>query len=169
MRLRVPEARPSVLAKLLSTQRLVRAMTYRMYGAFIASLSAVALLLAANETFARSGAAARGGFSTHSISHRSVVQSLRHHRRNNAGALWPAVGDFYYGPSNGEPMVDFTQPVPGDIRDTQAYDVPWDWAHRFPPIVAPSERPYVPSCPTETVTVPGHNGTEQTVSVMRCF
>ena len=139
-------------------------MTYRMYGAFIASLSAVALMLAPNEAFAR------GGFtSTHSISRPSIAHSFRHHRRNNAGALWPAVGDFYYGPSNGEPMVDFTQPIPGDIRDTQAYDVPWDWAHRFPPIVAPSERPYVPSCPTETVTVPGHNGTEQTVSVMRCF
>ena len=145
-------------------------MTHRMYGALISSLSVVALMLAANETFARSGAAARGAFaSTHSASHPSVARSLRHHRRNNVGTLWPAVGDFPYGPSNGEPMVDVTQPASSDTHYTYTYDVPWDWAHRFPPNVAPSERPYVPSCPTETVTVPGHNGTDQTVSVMRCY
>ena len=27
-----------------------------------------------------------------------------------------------------------------DIRYTTTYDVPWDWAHRYPPNVAPSER-----------------------------
>jgi len=145
-------------------------MTHRMYGAFIASLSVVALMLAANETFARSGAAPRGGFtSTHSISRPSVAQSLRHHRRNNVGTLWPAVGGFFYGPSNGEPMVDVTQPISGDNHYTYTYDVPWDWAHRYPPAVTPSERPYVPSCPAETVTVPGHGGKEQTVSIMRCY
>jgi hypothetical protein len=145
-------------------------MTYRMYGAFIASLSAVALMLAANETFARSGTAPRGGFtSAHSISHRSVAQSLRHFRGRNLGALWPAVDDSSYGPSDGGPAVDVTQPTSGDVHYTTTYDVPWDWAHRFPPLVAPSERPYVPSCPTENVTVPGHNGKEQTVSVTRCF
>jgi hypothetical protein len=139
-----------------------------MYGAFIASLSIVALMLAANETFARSGAAQRGGFtSTHSISRPSVAHSLRHHRRNNVGTLWPAVGDYFYGPSNGEPMVDVTQPTSGDIP--YAYDVPWDWAHRYPPAVIPSDRPYVPSCPAETVTVPGVGGKEQTVSIMRCY
>ena len=154
---------------------MVHAMTYRMYGAFIASLSVVALMLAANETFARSGAAHHGGFtSTHSISRQSVAHSFRHHRRNNVGIFWPAVGDFSsgpygpYGPSNGEPMVDVTQPTSGDIP--YAYDVPWDWAHRYPPAVIPSDRPYVPSCPAETVTVPGgHDGKEQTVSIMRCY
>ena len=146
-------------------------MTNRMYGAFIASLSALALMMAANETFARSGVASRGGFTpTHSISHPSVAQSLRHYRRKNLGALWPAVDDgFYgYGLSDGS-TVDATQPTSGDIRYTNTYDVPWDWAHRFPPMVAPSERPYVPSCPTEAVTVPGHSGTNQTVNVTRCF
>jgi hypothetical protein len=176
MRLRAPKARSSVLAMLLSNQRLVRAMTYRMYGTFIASLGAIALMLAANETFAASGIGHRGGFtSTHSISHRSVAQSLRRFRRRNAAIVWPAVGDdFYgssygYGSSHGEPGADITQPTSGDVHYTNTYDVPWDWAHRFPPNVAPSERPYVPSCPTENVTVPGHNGKEQTVSVMRCF
>jgi hypothetical protein len=145
-------------------------MTYRMYGALVASLSVAALMLAASETFARTGAASRGGFaSTHWISHRSVAQSLRHHRRNNGGTFWPAVGDYYDGPSNGEPMADVTQPVPGDIHYTNTYDVPWDWAHRFPPMVTPSDRPYVSSCTTETVTVAGRGGKEQTVNVMRCF
>jgi hypothetical protein len=143
-------------------------MTYRMYGAFIASLSAVALMLAANETFARSGAASQGGVtSTHS--HRSVAQSFRHHRRNNAAIFWPGVGDYFDGPSYGGPMVDGAQPASGDIRYTNTYDVPWDWAHRFPPAVAPSDRPYVPSCPAETVTVPGRYGQEHTVNITRCY
>ena len=156
-------------------QRMVRAMTYRMYGALVASLGAVALMLAASETFARTGAASRGGFtSTHGISHhRSAAQSLRHHRRNNFGTFWPEVGDYYDGSydgsSNGEPMIDATPPTSGDIHYTNTYDVPWDWAHRFPPMVAPSERPYVSSCTTESVTVAGRGGKEQTVNVMRCF
>src|SRR5712664_4219833 len=125
MYLRAPKARLSVCCCSV-TNELVRAMTYRMYGAFIASLSVVALMLAANETFARSGTAPRGGFtSTHSISRPSVAQSLRHHRRNNVGTLWPAVGGFFYGPSNGEPMVDVTQPISGDNHYTYTYDVPW--------------------------------------------
>src|ERR1700674_941301 len=101
------------------TNELVRAMAYRMYGTFIASLSAVALMLAANDTFARSGAAPRGGLT--SISHPSVAQSLRHHRRNRVGTLWPAGGDFNYGPSNGEPMVDATQTRSGDVHYTHTY------------------------------------------------
>ena len=154
---------------LLSNQRIGRAMTYRMYGAFIASLSVV-FMLAANETFARSGAAPRGGFtSTHSISNPSVARTLRHHRRNNVGTLWPAVEGSFYGPSNGETMLDGSQPTSGEIHRTYTYDVPWDWAHRYPPAVIPSERPYVPSCPAETVKVPGHDGKEQTVSITRCY
>jgi hypothetical protein len=163
MRWRGQKPRLSVHWTAAETYELVCPMAYKMYAAFIASLS-VALTIASNETFARS--ASRGGFtSTHSISHPSVAHSLRHRRRNNVGTLWPAVGDFFYGPSNGEPGVDFTQPTSGDIP----YDVPWDWAHRYPPVVIPSERPYVPSCPTETVTVPGLDGKEQTVSIMRCY
>ena len=88
-------------------------------------------------------------------------------RRMGVDAFWPAVGDPFFGPSNGEPMVDVMQPGSGDIRS--AYDVPWDWAHRYPPAVMPSHRPYVPSCPSETVTVPGRHGEPQTVNVMRCY
>lgn len=152
-------------------------MTCKLYGAFLASLGAVALLLPANETFARSGAAPRAAVaSTHSISRPSVAQSFRHHRRNRAGILWPAFGDGYYGPngefygpSSGGPLADVTQPASSEIQYTYKYDVPWDWAHRYPPMVIPSDRPYVPSCPAETVTVPGHDGGERTVSIMRCY
>jgi hypothetical protein len=146
-------------------------MTNKMYGAFIACLSVAALMLATNETLARSGAAFRGGFAPHSISHShsSAAQLFRHHRRNNAGTFWPGVGDDFYGSSNGEPVGGVPQPASGDIHYTQTYDVPWDWAHRFPPAVTLSERPYVPSCPAEAVTVRGHDGQEQTVSIMRCY
>jgi hypothetical protein len=140
-----------------------------MHRALFASLGAVALMLAANETFAGSGAPGGGFTSTHSISRPPVAQSFRHHRRNNGGTFWPTVADSYYGPSNGEPGVDVSPPTSGDVHQTYTYDVPWDWAHRYPPAVAPSERPYVPGCPAETVTVFGHGGKEQTVNIMRCY
>ena len=143
-------------------------MTPRMYGMLVASLSVVALLLAANETFARSGPAAHGGLtSTHRNFRPTVAHALRHHRRNNAGVFLPG----FIEPPYGEPAADLTQPVAGDIHIhyTCTYDIPWDWAHRCPPAVQPSERPYAPSCPTETVTVPGHDGNGQTVNVTRCY
>jgi len=156
----------------LATNRLGKCMAYGKYGAMIASLSVVALMLAASEASARSGAAPRASVvSRHSIAHPALAHSLRHHRRNDrndVGTVWPAYGDYSFGPT-GEPMADFTQPLSGDIRNSQAYDIPWDWAHRYPPLVTPSERPYVPSCPSEIVKVPGHNGEEQTVSIMRCY
>ncbi len=104
----------------------------------------------------------------HPIFRPSVAHSFRHHRRNNVGTFWPGAGGFFYAP-NGEPITDATQPPSGDIRYTYTYDVPWDWAHRFPPAVIPSDRPYVSSCPAESVTVPGRDGKERTVSIMRCY
>jgi hypothetical protein len=140
-----------------------------MYGAFIASLSVVALMLGANEALARSGAAPRAGVaSAHPVFHPSVAHAFRHHRRNNVGTFWPGAGGFFYGP-NGEPITDAAQPASGDIRYTYTYDVPWDWAHRYPPAVIPSDRPYVSSCPAESVTVPGRDGGERTVSIVRCY
>jgi hypothetical protein len=142
-------------------------MTYRMYGTLVASLGVAVVMLAANETFARSGAAPRAGFApTHSRP--AVAHSFRHHRRFGR-AFWPAVDGFYYDPSNGEPVVDAAPPTSNDVRYTDTYDVPWDWAHRYPPAVVPSDRPYVSSCGAETVTVRGHGGAEQTVNVMRCY
>jgi hypothetical protein len=141
-----------------------------MYGAFVASFSVVALMLATTETFARSGAGHSGGFSsTRSISRSPVAHFFRHHRRNDVGAFWPTAGGYFYEPSSGEPMADVVQPASGDVHYTYTYDVPWDWAHRFPPAVAPSDRPYVSSCPTETVTLAGRGGAEKTINVIRCY
>ena len=141
-----------------------------MYGVLVASLGLVTLMLAANETSARPGPAARAGVvARHSISNPSVAHLLRRHRRNIAGIFWPATADFSYGPSDGEPLADTTRPASDNVHYTYTYDVPWDWAHRYPPAVAPSDRPYVSSCPTENVTVRGRDGKEQTVNVTRCY
>jgi hypothetical protein len=130
-------------------------------------------MLAANEAFARSGGAAGRAavapsavVSPHAISRPPFVG---HHRRANGGSFWPTTGGFFYGPPGGESMPDLNRSISNDIRYTYSYDVPWDWAHRFPPAVAPSDRPYVSSCPVESVTVPGRNGEERTVNVMRCY
>jgi hypothetical protein len=146
---------------------MVRAMTHGMYRAFIASLSAVVFLLAASETFAGSGAGPRGAFaSTRPIS-RPFTHSFRHHRGNGFGAFWP--GYSFDGPSYGEPLAGAVPPVSNDVHYTYKYDVPWDWAHRFPPNVVPSDRPYVPGCNTETVKVPDNSGQEQAVNITRCY
>jgi len=150
------------------TNELVHTMAYRVNGALIASLGAVVLMLAANETLAGSGVASRAGAtSTRSIPS-ALAPSFRHHHRIHTGAFWPAIGDSSYGPLNDEPLIGAMQPS-GDVHYTHTYDVPWDWVHRYPPAVTPSERPYVPSCPAETVTVPAHDGTEQTIKIVRCY
>jgi hypothetical protein len=150
-------------------------MAYGKYGALIASVGAAALVFAASGAFARSGAAPNAVVAAkHSLARHHVLLH-RHFRRNNNNnlnnngffAAWP--DDYPNGPTPGAPPVDLTQPLPSDIRNSQAYDIPWDWAHRYPPIVTPGEKPYVPSCPSETVNVPGHNGNEQTVNIMRCY
>jgi hypothetical protein len=142
-------------------------MTNTMHKALIASLGAVALMFAASETFARSGGVVHGAgiAAARAIAHPVGVRAFRHHRRNFIG---PAVGGLFYGP-DGAPLVDATPPPSNDVSYTDTYGVPWDWAHRFPPNVAPSDRPYVSSCAAETVTVPGRNGTEQTVNITRCY
>jgi hypothetical protein len=152
------------------TNKSVRAMTSRRIAALTASLSAAALILAANETFAGTAAVSRGGAApTHSFSRPSIGQPFRHHHRNSFGAFWPG-GDFPYGP-NGEPVGDVGPPASSgaDVHYTYTQDVPWDWAHRYPPAVAPSDRPYVPSCGAEAVKVPGRYGEEQTINITRCY
>jgi hypothetical protein len=102
--------------------------------------------------------------------HRPVAPGARFHRRSHPWVYWPGGGAFFTdGAAYGQPLVDFGQPVSSDVRYTYTYDVPWDWTHRFPPNVVPSDRPYVPSCPTEQVTVPGRGGVERTVNIMRCY
>lgn len=135
-----------------------------------ASLAGVALILATGETFAGSGAAHGTTFAPHSASHPSIVRSFGHHRHRR-GAFWPGVVDWPYDPIYGEPGADITPPPSGDIHYTYTYDVPWDAVHRFPPNVAPSTRPYVPDCTSQTVTVPSQYGAEGSadINVMRCY
>src|SRR4051794_1364401 len=105
-------------------------MTGRMHQALIASLSALALMVAAGETFARSEIAPGGGFSSaRPIPHASRVPSFRHHPRHNIGTYWPGAGGYYYGALNddpsADPLADVTQPMPRDIRFSYTDEVPW--------------------------------------------
>lgn len=135
-------------------------MAYRTFGALAASLGVAALLLASpTESFARSGASPRSAFA-------GPHPAFRHHGRGPGGGFWPGYG--YYDGAAGAPIAEVPQPVSNDAHYTYTYDVPWDWAHRYPPAVVPSDRPYVSSCPTESVTVPGRGG-DRTVNIMRCY
>lgn len=147
-------------------------MMSRSHGALFASLSAAALLLAANDSFARPGGAAPHGVTAapSATAHPPIAPGARFRGRNNPFVYWPGGGGFFYDDATySQPFVDAGQPLSNDVRYTNIYDVPWDWAHRFPPNVVPSDRPYVPSCPTESVTVPGRGGAEHTVNIMRCY
>src|ERR1700721_1843089 len=104
--------RLACLELLPSNNELVRAMTYRVYPAFIAFLGAIAVLLAATETFARSGSASHRAFaSARPGSHSPFARPLLHHRRNNTGTVWPAVEDGFYGSSDGQTPAEVTQPT----------------------------------------------------------
>ena len=151
-------------------------MMSKVYVALIASVGAVTLLLAANETFAASGTPRGTLVATPATAHPLAARPFAAHpflarrfnRRNLPLVYWPGGGSFDE-PSFSEPFAGLMQPPSNDVRYTYVYDVPWDWAHRYPPNVTPSDRPYVPSCPSETVTVPGRGGEEQTVNIMRCY
>ena len=148
-------------------------MTHKMHGALIASLGLLALSFAADESFARSGTApataAPPAAHARGPAVRAAAPLLRHHRRGNRiGAFWPA-GAGYYDPPIGAAPLDLAQPESRDQRYTYTYDVPWDWAHRYPPAVIPSDRWDLTECPEQTVTVAGKGGREQTVNIMRCY
>ena len=136
-------------------------------GVLAASLSAIALMLAATDAVASDGAIGAGARA-------AAVRPFVGHRQpfRNFGTLWSPYSDFGYAPPSGygEPVPAIpAQPMSTDIHYTQTYDVPWDWAHRLPPIVTPSDRPYVSSCPVETVTFHGRDGNDKSVNVMRCY
>jgi hypothetical protein len=149
-------------------------MMSRSTGALLASLSAAALLLSASDSFARPGGVApHVAAAAPAAAHTPIGPGARFRGRNgfnNPWVYWPGGGGFFYdGAGYGEPFANAAQPVTNDVRYTYTYDVPWDWTHRFPPNVVPSDRPYVPSCPTEQVTVPGRGGGDHTVNIMRCY
>ncbi|MBR0689146.1 hypothetical protein JQ594_24705 [Bradyrhizobium manausense] len=149
-------------------------MMSRSYGALLASLGAAALLLGSSDSFARAGGVAPHGMVTAATPpaavHPPMAPGARFRGRTTPWVYWPGGGGFFYdNAGSNQPFVDPGQPVSTDVRYTYTYDIPWDWSHRFPPNVVPSDRPYVPSCPTEQVTVPGRGGGEHTVNVMRCY
>jgi hypothetical protein len=108
----------------------------------------------------------------------SVARSLGHHRiRRDREIFFPAVEGF---PSDGQPFGEINQPISGpisnDMNYTYKYDVPWDWAHRFPPgffgatheSSSHESSSSVPGCSVQTVTVPAGSGKEQTINMVRC-
>ena len=136
----------------------------------VASFSGLALLLAAGEAFAAGpGTPHQGAFAAHPSVRPGVARPFGHHRGRTVGAFWPGFG--YYGSTPGEGGVDVPPSASGDVHYTYTYDVPWDYAHRLPPNVIPSARPYVQDCTAQTVTVPRHAGSNQTanVNITRCY
>jgi hypothetical protein len=146
-------------------------MASKVCGAFVASLGAFAIVLSVNAAEAASRGGARGAFAAAPAgSHAHFPGAFRHRHRFGpgfGGFFWP--GDYYngYNGPDGEPLAGFPQPPASNFSSTDV--VPWDWAHRLPPMVNPSDRPYVPSCTAESVTVPGRDGGEHTVNVTRCY
>jgi hypothetical protein len=139
----------------------MRAMRSKINKALIVSASAIALVLATGETFAASRSA-RGAFAS---AHRPGGHFSHHDRRQRAAIGWFGDDGVYYGP-NGE---ELAPPTSGGARTSDTNDIPWDWAHRYPPAVVPSGRPYVSSCGAETVTVPDGRGGNGQVNIVRCY
>lgn len=149
-------------------------MIARSHGALIASLGAAALLLSSSDSFAGPAVAAAPGAVTAApppaAARAPIGPGARFHRRSSPWVYWPGGGGFVNdGAGYSQPLADVSQSLAADLRYTYTYDVPWDWTHRYPPNVVPSHRPYVPSCPTEQVTVPGRGGSEHTVNITRCY
>jgi len=108
-------------------------MTYRT--TFIASLSAVALVLGASETFADPGPARGAGVPPSS---RPAFPSFprSHHHHHHRGSFYPAGGGVFYGlpPDAVDQPVAVAPPLKqsDDLRYTCVYDIPWDYVHRCP-------------------------------------
>src|SRR5262245_15834568 len=145
-------------------------MTNRVYTAFI-TLLGVAITLASNQAFGGSGPGPGGSsVARHSPHHH---RSPHHFNRRNIGTFFPGVGGFY-GPFNGQPDINVTQTIT-DGYYTCTYDIPWDWVHRCPPsfFAGPPVPPsppvaFRPGCSGQAVTVPGADGKDQTVNMLRC-
>ena len=136
-------------------------MRSRINSALIVSLSAISIVLATSETVAASKSA-RGAFAS---AHRPGTHFSHHNRRSQGDVGWFGDDGAYYGP-NGE---ELAPPISGSAGYSDTNDIPWDWAHRYPPAVVPSARPYVSSCGAETVTVPDGRGGNGQVNIMRCY
>jgi hypothetical protein len=110
-------------------------MTYRT--TFIASLSVVALVLAASETFADPGVArgAGAGLAPSRPAFPSFPRSTHHHH-HRGGGLWAGGPGVFYGlaPDTVDEPVVVAPPLKqsDDLRYTCVYDIPWDYVHRCP-------------------------------------
>src|SRR4051812_43258940 len=178
MGLREPGHGPSLIGVLVGEKSRSRIMAnrtsaIRISDVIVIAAAAAALLLSVEAAAARSGvaAAAPGGSGHTGPSHVGARAPgarpfFRHHR--GAGVYLPATGALAYGAYEEPAAGAVPDRTSADIRYTYTYDVPWDWAHRYPPNVVPSNRPYVSSCPVETVTVPGRRG-DHTVNITRCY
>jgi hypothetical protein len=151
-----------------------RAMMRQVCATFIASLS-VAFILTSNQAFGQSGGVLAASPPHH---HNFFPHQHRifphHHNRRNLGTFFPAVGGFFGEPFNSQPNLnlDVRQTITDGIY-TCTYDIPWDWVHRCPPIVNPPVPPpspvaFRPGCTGQTVTVPGSDGKDQTITMLRC-
>jgi hypothetical protein len=113
-------------------------MTYRT--TLIASLSVVALVLAASEALADPGAARGAGVA----SSRPAFPSFpRHHHHHHRGSFFPATGGVFYGlppDTVDQPAVVAPEPKRSDdLRYTCVYDIPWDYVHRCPQFNTPRQ------------------------------
>ena len=112
-------------------------MTYKT--TLIASLSVVALVLAASEALADPGVAHGAGVAPQRPAFPSFPRSHHHHPRG--GGFWPAGGGVLYGlPSDTveQPVVAAPEPKRSDdLRYTCVYDIPWDYVHRCPQFNTP--------------------------------
>src|SRR5262245_39901156 len=145
-------------------------MMRQVCATFIACLS-VAFILASNQAFGQLRAAAPSGSPP-------SMPSARHHvaPHRNIGTFFPAVGGFFGGPFNSQPNLnlDVRQTITDGISPCP-YDIPWDWVHRCPPSFfagppVPPAPPVAlrPGCAGQAVTVPGADGKDQTVNMLRC-
>jgi len=84
-----------------------------------------------------------------------------------------AVRGYSYGSPNDEVGVVVADPLLGTARHTCTLDMPWDWAHRCPPLSYgspsnPDVRPFVLGCSQQTVKTAMRDGKERTVTIVRC-
>jgi len=157
-------------------------MTSKASVALVMSLG-VALALSASETFAAPPTAPAA--STPAPVVRPLTRAHNPHNARHVGHFRPFIGGPFSGAWNGWGSwygprdVDNVPVVSGDrnYNYTYKFDVPWDWVHRYPPgfFDSPAMPPsppspiiYTPGCPAQAVTVPGANGAQQTVSIVRC-
>jgi len=149
-------------------------MAYKTYWLVLASISAALAPLSATDAFAQAKATQPGTMLSMASTARPVARPIaarpfRQHPRNNIRGFWPAFGETVYNAPNGQTVLAYPSQTSADVHYTYTQDVPWDWAHRYPPNVAPSDRAYVPSCSVQPVIVPGRGGQGHAVNVTRCY